>query len=253
MRDFTIQVYEELLVNLKKIGYSSCTVAQYLSDGPKTSHTVILRHDIDRRVMQAAMFSGIEKKQGFQATYYFRYPYTFDPNIIGDIAKDGHEIGYHYEVMSKCSGDPVAAKILFQKELEVFRKIYPVSTVCMHGAPLSKIDNRDFWKYVRFEDFGLLGEAYLSMGNTCYFSDTGRTWDQKHKIRDRLQTEYTHPDSGIHSTHGLLNFIKEKKPPVLYILIHPERWAKTPYEWFLLWVLDAIVNMGKRFLTIFRG
>ena len=33
----------------------------------------------------------------------------------------------------------------FGRNLEKFRKFYPVKTICMHGSPLSKWDNRDLW------------------------------------------------------------------------------------------------------------
>ena len=33
----------------------------------------------------------------------------------------------------------------FERNLRRFRKLYPVKTICMHGSPLSKWDNRDLW------------------------------------------------------------------------------------------------------------
>ena len=34
----------------------------------------------------------------------------------------------------------------FRLNLEKLRKLYPVKTICMHGSPFSKWDNRDLWK-----------------------------------------------------------------------------------------------------------
>jgi len=50
----------------------------------------------------------------------------------------------------------------------------------MHGNPLTAHDNRDISNenpQAEFDEFDLLGEAYLSMDFTdvTYFSDTGRT------------------------------------------------------------------------------
>lgn len=252
MRDFTIGMYEQLLICLIQSGYRATTVEQYLSNKSEHSPTVILRHDIDRRVYKAIKFSQIEFKVGISATYYFRYPNTFQPEIIRAIGKQGHEIGYHYEVMSKSAGDPVVAKDLFVQELELFRSIYPISTVCMHGAPLSKVDNRDFWQYYTFEEFGLSGEAYLSMDGVEYFSDTGRTWSQKHKIRDRIDHKNQNHLDGVSSTRDLITYIQEKRPPLLYILTHPERWAQSISEWTILWGVDAGVNLGKNLIRVFR-
>jgi len=44
----------------------------------------------------------------------------------------GHEIGYHYEVLSKANGDYETAVELFEQELSEFRKITDVKTICMH-------------------------------------------------------------------------------------------------------------------------
>jgi hypothetical protein len=45
----------------------------------------------------------LEHELGIQSTYYFRFPYTFKPDIIGKIHDLGHEVGYHYEVLSKAN------------------------------------------------------------------------------------------------------------------------------------------------------
>ena len=34
----------------------------------------------------------------------------------------------------------------FRFYLDKFRNIYPVKTICMHGSPLSKYDNRLLWE-----------------------------------------------------------------------------------------------------------
>ena len=104
----------------------------------------------------------LEHELGIQSTYYFRVPYTFKPDIIGKIRGLGHEVGYHYEVLSKANGDYEKAVELFEQELNEFRKICEVKTICMHGSPLSKYDNRDLWTRYDFRDFGIVGEAYLS-------------------------------------------------------------------------------------------
>ena len=55
----------------------------------------------------------LEHELGIQSTYYFRFPYTFKPEIIGKINDWGHEIGYHYDVLSKAKGD-------YEKAIKVF-------------------------------------------------------------------------------------------------------------------------------------
>ena len=43
----------------------------------------------------------------------------------------GHEVGYHYEVLSKANGDYEKAVELFEQELSEFRKIIDVKTICI--------------------------------------------------------------------------------------------------------------------------
>ena len=67
----------------------------------------------------------------------------------------------------------------FRLNLEKLRKFYPVKTICMHGSPLSKWDNRDLWKKYNYRDYGIIGEAYfdIDFGEVLYLTDTGRRWD----------------------------------------------------------------------------
>lgn len=252
MKDFTLEMYRELVRFFLTSGYTICSVDDYLSGSNDARNTVIMRHDIDRRIYKAVDFAHIERDLGIRATYYFRHPYTFQPSVIQKVIDMGHEIGYHYEVMSKADGDPDLAGKLFQQELNDFRKYFPVKTVCMHGAPLSKYDNRDFWNHYSFEEFDLLGEAYLSINCVYYYSDTGRTWSNTHKIRDRLQNQINSSSEDVHSTWDLIRAIDDNKPHIVYILTHPERWAGSSGEWIYLGGVDTVVNAGKKVLSCIR-
>jgi len=67
----------------------------------------------------------------------------------------------------------------FRLNLEKFRKIYPVKTICMHGSPLSEWDNRDLWEKYDYRDFGIIGEPYfdIDFNEIFYVTDTGRKWN----------------------------------------------------------------------------
>jgi hypothetical protein len=103
MRDFTLEKYKKLCLALLDSGYTPLTVYSYLTGKPKNNKLVVLRHDIDRRPGNALRMAELEHELGIQSTYYFRFPYTFKPDIIGKIHDLGHEIGYHYEVLSKAN------------------------------------------------------------------------------------------------------------------------------------------------------
>lgn len=226
---------------------------EYVTAGDKLpEHFVLMRHDIDRSVKNALQIAHIEEEFGIRATYYFRATRsTFVPWIIQDIEKMGHEIGYHYETLSRAKGDIGKAIKLFEKDVNKFRNICNLKTICMHGAVLSKYDNRDLWKYYDFRKFGLTGEAYLSAGkNLNYFTDTGRGWNSKTNLRDFI------PGSNekifAKTTDDLIRLIKNSEISNLYISLHPERWKSNVVNWSLYWLQDFVFNSGKKVLTTVR-
>ena len=253
-RDFTLTKYRELCQTLIASGYEAMTVADYLASAEKPARLAILRHDVDRKPGNALEMAGLEKELGLRATYYFRYNRNvFKRDLITKIAGMGHEIGYHYETLDKARGDYDRAAGIFRNELTEFRKIAPVQTICMHGNPLTRWDNRDLWKRYDFREFGLVGEAYLSFDAAAiaYFSDTGRTWSERHKVKDRLSS--SHPDGGpnnniapLDSTDSLLGFLRDGKAGSVYLTVHPERWSNEFGEWAYSAGWDSCVNAVKR-------
>jgi len=107
--DFTLSRYKDLCLALLDSGYTPLTVYSYLVlEGKKNKNNnnnklVVLRHDIDRKFGNALRMAELEHELGIQSTYYFRFPYTFKPELIGKIHDFGHEVGYHYEVLSKAN------------------------------------------------------------------------------------------------------------------------------------------------------
>jgi hypothetical protein len=163
----------------------------------------------------------------------------------------GHEVGYHYEDLSVANGDHEKAIVLFASNLERFREVCDVKTICMHGRPLSKYDNRDMWKQNDMKDFGLLGEAYLSAGEELnYLSDTGRSWDSSNNLRDHMSSG----DVSIQArtTQDLIDLISSTKLDNLYILTHPERWSLNTIDWGMYFAMDAAFNLGKKTLMAVR-
>ncbi len=238
MVDFTLNMYSELL---KVINYNDCTIRSYLIN----NHPIILRHDVDRSLNNALKMAKLEAKYNLSSTYYFRVHKTFDIYTINKIAKLGHEIGYHYECLDKAKGNVKKALNIFKKELSLFKK-WGVKTICMHGNPLSRWDNRDMWKENKFKDFGVLGEAYLSIdfNKMPYFTDTGRSWNSNFAVKDRTGKGL----QKINGTEDLINKIKLKKIKKAYILTHPCRWNDNYVMWLkeLLW--QNVKNIGKRLL-----
>lgn len=245
-RDFSSYKFIQLCKAIS-CAYPTVTMSEYLNNR-HPDRFIIMRHDVDRIPERALVTAKIEQEYGIRSTYYFRtIKSIFKPSIILQIESMGHEIGYHYETYSEAGGDPEKAINLFQLHLEDLRKICEVKTICMHGRPLSKYDNRELWKYYDFQDFGLIGEAYLSVGdNLNYFSDTGRTWGMGNNLRDFVPSKTK--KAFAETTNDLISLIERQELNNYYILTHPERWPSTLIGWGLHYSVDLATNFGKKIL-----
>lgn len=247
--DFTLSKYRELLQFLQDT-YEIYTVKEYLIKRPNDNF-VILRHDVDRSPKNALKMAEVEKELGVRSTYYFRYPYTFKPKIIRQISEIGHEVGYHYETLSKAKGNYERALQMFERELQEFRKIVDVKTISMHGSPVSRYDNRLLWGRYDFREYGIIGEAYLSINDSeiLYLTDTSRNWRNRHNIRDKYI--WRSINDNVRGTYHLIKTLDELRPGKLYITVHPERWGYNELNWIIGAIRDQLFNMGKILVYLF--
>ncbi|ELY56414.1 hypothetical protein [Natronococcus jeotgali] len=254
-RDFTFEIYEELLQASLEAGYEHLTVREYIGRKKLPEKFIIHRHDVDRKPENALAMAQIEARNGISSTYYFRtIEKTFRLDLIPEIEKLGHEIGYHYEDMDRADGDVDLAHQSFEAELARMRAIANIDTVCMHGNPLTRYDNRDMWANRSPSEYGLLGEAYISMDfvDVTYFSDTGRTWvDGDLKVKDHPVGE-SQKNIQVEDTNELIRIINDGEIHRLCLLSHPNRWAATKSEYMAELAKDTTTNVGKTVLTLLR-
>ncbi|WP_135610678.1 hypothetical protein [Methanococcoides sp. AM1] len=248
--DFTIHKFQ-LLCEAIVATYPTVTMSEYMNK-EHPARFVLMRHDVDRMPGHALETARVEHELGIRATYYFRsIKSVFKPEIMMQIQDMGHEIGYHYETLSEANGDPEKGIELFQSHLEDFNDVCQVKTICMHGRPLSKYDNRDMWKTYDFKDYGIIGEAYLSVGSELnYFSDTGRSWNNKNSLRDFIPNKIE--DFTADTTDDLIDLIESCELENLYILAHPERWSLNMVDLGLYCGMDMAVNLVKKVLAAVR-
>jgi glycosyltransferase involved in cell wall biosynthesis len=249
--DFTLNKFEELCRQALLSGYTILPVIDYLLNSVKKERLLVLRHDVDSDPKSALRMAKIEHGLGIRSTYYFRKTNgVFKTHIIIAIAELGHEIGYHYEVLDKTRGNYKKAILLFGRELASLRQLVDIKTICMHGKPLTPWDNRDLWKKYNHSEFGLLGEAYLSMTdkNITYLSDTGRNWSEKHKIKDRLFNNRIQNVTAT-STNDVIGLIKNGQIHDIYVVSHPERWSCGLFGWARILIRDTAVNFVKRIIA----
>ena len=179
---------------------------------------------------------------------------------------------------------------LFEEQLRELRKIIPVTSICMHGSPLSPFDNRLLWKYHHYREFNIETEPYfdLDFSETLNLTDTGRKWNgQKTSVRDKLiipesgkdgstqNTAYSDwkvipkknsamnlTDSAVsfqnnYSYHRSFNIISDAAgqnlPSSLSVTVHPQRWTDNNFLWCKEYLLQNVKNIGKYYLLKYRG
>jgi len=254
--DFTFAKYKELCETIVESKYTTLTFTQYFSLKNIPEKFIILRHDVERQIEYALRMAKLENDFGIISTYYFRMKEdVFIPKIIKEIAEMGHEIGYHYEVLDKAKGDFEKAIEIFEEELEKFRAICEVKTVCMHGNPFSKWVNKDLWTKYRFEDFGIIGEPYLSMDyiKILYLTDTGRRWNSRFSVKDVVDANVNQSNEKIKSTDDIITLIIEGRMNQMCILAHPSRWNDDIGRWLKELVWQNIKNIGKAGIKLYKG
>jgi len=250
---FYLKEYERLLHDLKLVtDRKIITVSEAIrriSLGAPINDTIILRHDVDRKPSKAEAMALLEHRLSVRSTYYFRCNKAgqFPAAAVKRIVLLGHEVGYHYECLSRCNGRSKEALAQFSQHLTAFRAIAPCTTVSMHGAPLSSRHNQYLLKNQNITKYGLDGDAVLSLDDMmlAYLTDTGGQWqaDDSCNLRDRIGifTE-AFPNASCSSFIPWLQTF----PHSLYITVHPERWVESKPAFIEATARDILANQAKR-------
>ena len=248
--DFTVKKYKQLLAALKLEGYHFQTFKEFIET--PASKMIILRHDVDLLPHNSLVFARLQADAGVKGVYYFRaVPESWNEEIIKEIASLGHEVGYHYENLAILNGDFEKGIYDFEKNLNALRKLVPVSTICMHGSPLSKYDSKDLWKKYDYKKYNIIAEPYFDVdyNEVLYLTDTGRRWDGHGvNVRDRVNTSF---NFSFHTTEQIINAFKNKElPDKVMFTFHPQRWNDNLFMWTKELILQNIKNTIKKVLYV---
>ena len=242
MRDFTLKSYQALILAFQKASYRFQTFEEAMTT-PGNGKTVVMRHDVDELAWNALKMAQLENRLGIRATYFFRIVKQSNvPEVIRQIVALGHEVGYHYEDLSLTDGDEKRAMISFENNLAYFRTFYPVRTVSMHGSSTSKYDNRLLWKYNKLEDYGLVGEPYLSVDfdKVFYLTDTGYAWDGgKFATRDIVESHF---GLKFHTTQQIVESIGKGEFPEQSLILAHTLWTDNVLQWNWLHFREFLRN-----------
>lgn len=262
MRDFTLYALSRIILELQEARFEFVSISDYFEKSESGWPAVILRHDVDRRLDRSLRMAEMESGMGIRGTYYFRAREgRFPDKAIREISALGHEIGYHYEDLCINNGDVASAVESFEKNLARLREIASIKTICMHGSPLSKYDNRDMWKTRSYRDFGIIGEPYFDVDfdKVMYLTDTGRRWDgESVSIRDKADKDRKSITEGsraenrlrLNSTRDIINALKNNQlPDQIMLTIHPQRWTDEWVPWLWELVSQKTKNIVKSIIV----
>ena len=242
MRDFTLESYRSLILAFQAAGYRFLTFEEMMVKSVE-GKKVVMRHDVDELAWNALKMAQLEHRFGVRATYFFRIVKQSNvPEVIEQIVKLGHEVGYHYEDLATAEGNEERAIVSFRQNLEYFRQYYPVRSVCMHGSSTSKYDNRLLWKNRKLSDFGLVGEPYLSVdfNKIYYLTDTGYAWDGgKYATRDIVESGF---DLKFHTTQQIVECINMGAFPDRALILAHTLWSDNAVQWGGLHLREFLRN-----------
>ena len=245
MRDFTHSRYYDFLRMTKQNGY---IFQQSIANNTIQQKSILLRHDIDAMPLKALSIAKVENNIGAKASFFFKiHPDIFIPGIIRQISGLNHDIGYHYEDLVNHHGNYSKAISDFERNLDKFRKIFPVTAICADGNPLSKYNNLWLWEKYDYKRYGITCEMYLDIDydEYAYFTDTGRCWDgDKFNVWDHVKTNKPWPH--YHTTSEIINAVETGTfPKKAAINVHPQRWNENFFGWTKELVAQNIKNMIK--------
>lgn len=247
----TLNDYLALLDDLAAAGYQFRPIRDYFAARVKPPF-VYLRHDVDRSPGRAVTMAKAEAARGIQATYYFRCTRTglFPQDAMQAMADLGHEVGFHYESLSRARGDTGAALALFERELASARAIAPIETIAPHGAPLSAVSNMDFTAGLGAARSGLLGDATdIDFREILYVTDTGGGFGSRYNLRDRPNgRSLDRPTPPRRLARDLIHASEAR----VVLSCHPERWPESYIGLLQASARDLVTNAVKVVLARVR-
>jgi hypothetical protein len=217
--DFHLNDYEQLLIQLKQVGYSFVTASNMGEQvGSNHDKKVFLRHDIDLHLYRLDEVASIENKHGVTATYYILLNTLYNPlqkknyDIIRKLVAYGHEIGLHYD-LETYPEDTHKAKEHLDWEISILEKLagVKVQSIVMHQPFKGNID--------LFKESATYIHPHHPTFDSIYtyISDSCRAWrDTKLSdiLQHKTQVQYlhlnTHPELWLGNQKNRLTFLEDE-------------------------------------------
>ena len=226
--DFTFKNLEEQFLIAKNLGYYFTTCAEYVQLKTKLPElTLVNRIDIDFSIKKADQLLQILNRLSIKASFFVRLhapeynPFSFENyRILKSIRDSGHEIGYHSEIIDQAAIWNEDAVACLEKDLEIMNRMLDIKVkgVASHGGSTG-LNNLDFWKDKKANQFSLLYEAYDK-------SETFNLFNESFYISDSEWTRWKCYQNGKLVENDSRSFgehVKDKHP-IIYLLTHPDTY-----------------------------
>ncbi|HEY3828706.1 MAG TPA: hypothetical protein VGL57_05870 [Solirubrobacteraceae bacterium] len=222
--------YRRLLTLAQAQGYALVSLESWLANAEAHAgrDVLILRHDVDQCPASAARMAAIESELGICSTWYFRWR-TAQPKVIEEIREGGHEVGLHYETLTRellrrglRAADAATlipeVRPLLRAELAAFAERHgPARSTCPHGDTRMRgvhngvlLQGEDLSAYgVRWEASAAVGRFPLDVWLTDRSSAEGR-W------RDGIDP---------------VDLLVDRRSPILAV-VHPNNWVSGLGLWW---------------------
>jgi hypothetical protein len=219
------QHYENILAH----GYKPISCVDYIDykKSGSVEKVLINRVDIDLSVKKVERLESILTDLGIRTTFFLRLhapeynPFSFENyRIIKKILDNGHELGYHSEVIDQSAIWDEDATDCLLRDLDVINRMFniEVKSVASHGG-MTGLNNLDFWKDKKPSDFGLLYEAYdkqpeFNLFQECFYaSDSEWTRWKCYNKGVRIEGDNRTPTEHAADRH-----------PIFHLLVHPDTY-----------------------------
>lgn len=232
-----------------------CIRADQILEQATNVSWIVIKHDVETDVERALDIALIENRYGIKATYYIQsYLIKDNVSLLQKIAKLGHEVTYHYDVLDSNNGDYLVAKKEFEDTLSMFFNCgFIVKTVCPHGNPIIErsgwSSNKDFFRNTEIKaSFPEILDIVVDLptkitGEFTYISDAGYGWKKIANINDNDIN-----NKGDEKT-SLTEVLSLATSNNLIISAHPHRWRKSIVTAYYKLYLFKLLRFTARLLS----
>lgn len=225
---FTWDNLKKEYLALLNAGYELMTCREYVKQKNKLSaKTVVNRIDIDFSVKKVEVMLDIFNDLEIKGSFFVRLhapeynPFSFENyRIIKRIISEGHELGYHSEVIDQGKIWDEDFKNCLIRDLNVLETMFDckIQGVASHGGNTGW-NNLDFWHKNRPKDFELLYEGYDKepeynlFQEAFYISDSEWTRWKCYNKGIMVQGDFRSISEHLKDGHSLI-----------YLLVHPDTY-----------------------------